>query len=309
MKRSLLLASLSAFALTAGASAADLPRRTAAPVAPAASSGIDAFASVAAGYNWGKFSGGGESVNVDGLHLSGRATFAAPLSGAFGFQADGTIDRNVYGISSLLSEGSSDLIRTSADVAAHLFVRNKTGLLGAIVQGGVTEFNTGILSDRRFYGGLEGQYFLGNTTLYGQAVYHNANFGFLSQDVTADGYTVSGQIRHFLTPNAMIALKAGYESVEATFSDANIRHTAWLVGVKGEYRFTNVPVSSFVDIDYRDGRFNVGPIKETETRAMVGLKYNFGSTSLFDRDRNGASLDPVRPLRAIVPLVVGFGPS
>ena len=294
-----LLASVLVCAFTTASFAADLPSRKQAAV-PAASVGIDAFASIGIGYNWGSLS----QVDANGLSLSGRATFAAPIAGLIAFQADGVVDRNAYDIALLGT--SVKLVRTSGDVAGHLFMRNSSGLIGAIGQAGASEYNTGIMSDRRYFLGLEGQYFLGNTTLYGQAVYQNANVGVpigSTLGISADGVSLLGQIRHFLTPNAMVALKGGYESIETGTIESlgKLRHTAWMVGAKGEYRFEASPVSAFLDVDYRQGKFNVVNSKETETRAMVGVKYSFGSTTLFDRDRSGASLDPIRSLRAIVP--------
>ncbi len=294
--------------------AADLPSKKSAPTPPVFS-GIDAFGSVAAGYNWGNFSAPGSSLDANGMNLAGRATFSAPVSGLIGFQADGTLDRNVNKLPGAMLGGDKDtnLIRTTGDLAAHVYLRNSTGLIGVIGQASASELNIGFLSDRRYFAGLEGQYFIGNTTLYAQAAYQNANFGFTtgmfgggssSLGLSADGVTVLGQVRHFLTPNAMIALKGGYEVVETTtdLGGGSLRHSAWMVGAKGEYRFDKSPVSAFVDVDYRKGEFNTGGSKESETRGMLGLKYSFGSTTLIERDRNGASLDPIRSLKAILPI-------
>ena len=301
---------LSALTLTS-AVAADLPSKKPAP-APVVSSGIDAYASFAAGYNFGNMSIGGIGTDANGLNLAGRATFAAPISGGFGFQADGNFERSVNN-KILAGMGSdADLVRNTGDVAGHLYMRNSTGLVGVIGQASVSEINLGILSDRRYYGGLEAQYYLGNVTLYGQAAYQNANFGTFDFGggggigLGAQGANLMGQVRYFMTPNAMLALKGAYETIETDSMDGvTLRHNSWLVGLRGEYRFDQSPISAFADIDYRSGEFNTAGSKEHETRAMLGLKYNFGSKTLLDRDRNGASLDPVRSLKAILPLA-GF---
>ena len=112
------------------------------------------------------------------------------------------------------------------------------------------------------------------------------------------------QLRYFVTPNAMLALKGGYESLRTdVINSHHLKLNAWSVGLRGEYRFDQMPISAFADLDYRKGELNVGSRKETETRAMLGLKYSFGSKTLIDRDRNGASLDPVRSLKAIFPVI------
>ncbi|MDB5596188.1 MAG: hypothetical protein JWM36_3149 [Hyphomicrobiales bacterium] len=286
-----------------GASAADLPSRVLAPAPYAAVVPFDAFGALSVGYNWATISQGGFSTDANGIDMSARATFAAPVFERFGFQADGEFNRNVYKIST----GLGDLKRNSADLAGHAFWRDSSvGLLGVIAQAVSNESSLGILSDRRYFLGAEGQYFIGNVTLYGQAAYENANFGLpLASGVTADGVIVAAQARYFATPNWSVALKGSYESIKASFVGNNINHKGWLVGAQTDYRFDNTPYSVFATADYRDGKFSNNGGKDHETRVMLGGKLNFGSKTLFERDRSGASLDPIRSLQAVIPLVGG----
>jgi hypothetical protein len=71
-----------------------------------------------------------------------------------------------------------------------------------------------------------------------------------------------------------------------------------------DYRFDNTPYSVFASADYRDGKFDNNGGKDHETRVMVGGKLNFGSKTLFERDRSGASLDPIRSLQAVIPFAI-----
>ena len=63
-----------------------------------------------------------------------------------------------------------------------------------------------------------------------------------------------------------------------------------------EYRLASVPVSVFGDLSYAhkksEGSGVPFTLTEQDTRAMVGFKYNFGTRTLIERDRAGASLDP-----------------
>ncbi|MDB5651853.1 MAG: hypothetical protein JWL62_3373 [Hyphomicrobiales bacterium] len=278
-----------------GASAADLPSRVAAYAPAPLATPFDAFGALSVGYNWANISQNGLSSSANGLDLNARATFEVPVFERFGFQADGVFNRAVYKIT------NTELKRNSADLAGHAFWRDSSvGLLGVIVQGTSNESSLGILSDRRYFAGAEAQYFIGNVTLYGQAAYENVNFGVPSPSgVSADGYILAGQARYFATANWAIALKGSYESIKANLD--GISHKGWLVGAQTDYRFANTHYSVFASVDYRDGKFNNNGGKDHETRAMIGAKLNFGSKTLFERDRSGASLDPIRSLQAVIP--------
>ena len=78
---------------------------------------------------------------------------------------------------------------------------------------------------------------------------------------------------------------------------------SWRLGARAEYRFDATPISLFGDVSHRwtDVKPDIisATYKEHETRAMVGIKLNFGSKTLFERDRSGASLDPIKPMNLI----------
>lgn len=300
--KKILLSATALTALSVSALAADLPARGAPVMQPVGVSSFDAFGSLAAGYNWGAISAPGVTLNTDGLNLGARATFAAPISGNFGFQADGQYERSAYTLQNL------NLTKNTGDLAGHVFWRDSSvGLLGVIAQASTTETSLGFVSDRRYFLGAEGQYFINNVTLYGQIAYENVNFGFPAlsgNGVSGDGLIVAGQLRYFVSANLMLALKGSYETVSTSDLGNDLRHTGWLIGAKTEYRLNDSPISAFAEIDYRGGKFNVADVKDHETRLMVGAKFNFGSKTLFERDRSGASLDPLRSLKAVVPAVI-----
>ncbi|MDB5570517.1 MAG: hypothetical protein JWN93_1700 [Hyphomicrobiales bacterium] len=287
MKNGLLASALCL--VSAGAVAADLPARAPAMAPAPVANSFDAFGSLSLGYNqWNE----GEH-KPDGLNLNARATFAAPLMGNFGFQADGVFARSVY------ADSDEEVKNHSSALTGHVFMRDSSvGLVGVIAQ--AVSNNSSYSSSREYYLGAEAQYFLGPVTLYGQAAYQNYSFPFYPSSIAADGWVVAGQARMFATPNWMFALKASYSALSSEQIDGfGIDHSAWLVGVKSEYRFDASPISAFAELDYRSGKFKVAgnaDFVEKETRAMVGVKWNFGTQTLIQRDRSGASLDPIKSL-------------
>ena len=275
---------------------------------------FDGFGSISMGYNsldegsWTYDcdectpSSGDGTGKADGLDIDVRVSAAVPLSQDFGAQVDGEFTRTVY----KLPAGFSDKINDST-IAAHGFWRNPDkGLAGLIVQrtSSNTNWNDGIAT---YYIGGEGQFYAGNFTVYGQVVYG-------TEDATPEeGNGVNGalQLRYFPQPNLMVALRGGYENIKMK-PNSNYgccwKDTVetWAIGAKGEYRLNNSRVSLLADIDYRDikekNRYDDPPYwtewngKYHDVRAMVGVKLNFGASTLLERDRSGASLDPVRPL-------------
>ena len=292
------LSAVALCALSSAALAADLPSRKAPAVEPVFAS-FDAFASVAVGYNWTTGKNYNESRDFNGLEVKARGTFYAPIAGTgFGFQADGQYERSANNG----GEGYGDLVTNTGLLAAHAFARNATGLVGVIGQANSTSDNFGgDTQNRRYFIGAEGQYFLGAVTLYGQVAYQDYSIiNTTNVDVGGTGFNLAGQVRYFATPDLMLALKADYEKLNGTGEANGIDVSSWRVGGRAEYRFAATPISAFGDLSYRSSEVSYNSTyKENETRALVGLKLNFGSKTLFERDRSGASLDPIDAMRVV----------
>ena len=314
MKKSL-LAAIALTSFSAHVFAADVPSRrpVEAPVAPAQVP-FDAFLSVGAGYSWATGKIDGESVNANGLSLESRASFFAPISGSIGFQADGLYERasNKIPTEGLFGIDSVNIVRNTGTLAGHIFTRNSSGLIGVFAQGSSTTDNVIGLTgqNRRYVFGVEGQYFLGNTTLYGQVGYQNMSIADVA-DVSANsnGFNLAGQVRHFVAPNFMVALKVDYEKLNGSDLFDQVNQSSWRVGIRPEYRLEASPLSVFADLSHRRSELsgaNAPDYTETETRGMIGLKVNFGAKTLFERDRSGASLDPIKPHQMVAPLVAAF---
>lgn len=308
------------------------------PTAAMASDGnaYDGFASFSAGYNsldagsWsnesGNFQGstnsssGNNNGKADGLDLEARASAAVPLGGAFAAQIDGVFSRTGYKWSTC--EGCNTQHVNESTLAVHAFKRNpKKGLVGLIGQRTSQDWSGGPALVTYYVGG-ESQAFLGRVTAVGQLTYVIGDTnGYYSQD----GVNVAMQLRYFPKDNLMFAVRGGHEQLIARpgsnsgyncpdycFRD---KSTGWEVGGKAEYRLPKSRLSFLADVDYRDlsnrndyrdypNYWSSYQNKYSDIRAMVGVKLNFGSGTLFERDRSGASLDPVR---AISDNMFGFG--
>ncbi len=316
MKKNVFLGAVFAAPLMAGAAfAADLP-----PVyeeAPAAyvTSQWDAFISAKVGYSWfdsdSDVTGPGEGYDADDWGFEARSSGAYTWANGIGFQGDLLFAWQNLG--ELSGEGETiSFDSKSADAAAHLFFRQPDSwLVGVFAQYGVTslDFDFLGLDIDRGYLGLEGQAYLGAFTLYAQGGYATADFGgYLGGPgggVDGDGFFLNGQVRWFAAPNWMIAGVAGYQTLEfdgvGGLGGGGGDIDVWNVGLNTEYRLDNSPISLTLSYDYSNTDFG-GGFETDENRVMAGIKLNLGTQTLIERDRAGASLDPVRPAT----MVLGF---
>lgn len=301
-----------ALMLASTASAADLKRATAPMPTVAPATVFDAYVSLAAGYSWGDPSD--IPVDNDGGRVEGRGSFSYNFAPTYGFQGDAVFGHDWAKFS---GAGGSDLKDSTTDItlATHLFWRDpRAGALGLLAQ--YTSMKTkyddffgpsGISFDTDNYLiGLEGQYFIGNASLYGQVAYHYADASYVFASGNGDGFAAVAQARYFATPDWLIALKGGYDRVSLDLGGGDLTQSTWLVGLKTEYKIAGGPFSFFGDVTYSDSKFDIdgfGTYSDRETRAMAGFKYNFSTPSLIDRDRAGASFDPIELRGRMFPLI------
>jgi len=249
-----------------------------------------------------------------GLDLEFRASAAVPLNSRIAAQVDGVYSRTAYDNNS----GETDvpiLKRNQDTIALHAFWRKPSErLLGVIGQ------HTGFTGNGRggasvYYIGGEHQEYIDRMTIYSQVAYVSADS--VTEDI--NGVNASVQFRYFPKDNTMYALKVSYERLtnkpewqasDCTDDCVDQNYKTWMIGGKMERRLANSRLSFLVDADYRilDSRLHRIYIADTfsteqsikgksgDLRFTIGLKLNFGSGTLFSRDRSGASLDPIRPL-------------
>ena len=178
--------------------------------------------------------------------------------------------------------------RFSGVVGGHVDWRSSSHAVGAFL--GFTGANTLYYCGANIgaLGGLEGQAYLGMTTLYGQAGYggqfNDADCGMLDKY-----WFVRGVVRHFINPDLKIEGEVAYaagESQDQGSPPPSLNLLTW--GVSVEKRVTGSPFSYHAA--YAGDHLN-GPYAVTQHTFLVGAKMNFGTGTLFDNDRQGATFD------------------
>lgn len=151
---------------------------------------------------------------------------------------------------------------------AHLFTRNDSYLFGGFV--GLSD---GDGSDTAYTVGLEAQKYLETVTLAGVLAYGD------SDDNQGDGvWGLGGEVRYFATDNFRLSGGLGYADADGEGLVS--------IGLGGEYQFETAPISVYAN--YARSEFEDSDLS-TDT-ISVGVRYNFGGTTLKSRDRQGASL-------------------
>lgn len=253
----------------------------------------------------------GTGGKADGLDLEARASVAVPLGGRFAAQVDGVFARTNYKQSDC--SGCSIGHLNTSTVAVHAFTRNPGhALVGVIVQRSSQDWNWGGGETTYYFGG-EGQLHFGQASVTGQVAYGTLDGpSWRSQS----GVNAALQLRVFPKDNLGLALRGGYERLTQkpggdsyNCPDYCYHNTmkAWEFGGKAEYRLPSSRLSLLADVDYRDLKYHhsyidkpnwwsEGQAKFSDIRMLVGIKINFGAGSLRERDRSGASLDPLRSI-------------
>ncbi len=205
---------------------------------------------------------------------------------------------------------------TTIDLAGHGFYRNDKFLLGFFGQYkqpklrnkdiSADAYSSVFSSDQVFFGG-EAQGYFGDFTLTGQL----ARQEFINQPSYTD---VSGNIlfkhgnvatlkaNYFLNDNWKVTAGYSYNSVDMKYDyGLNNSNDTHKFSLSTEYRLAKYPISFYGDFIHNKFNFsypcssdctNISSNLKTDA-LFVGIKYNFGLDSLKERDRSGASLDPI----------------
>ena len=238
------------------------------------------------------------NINSTDFNLRASASYTAPNN--FGGQVDG-----VYSKRSL---GRADV--STADIAGHLFYRNDKFLVGGFAQYRNPDFNytsndissdlyvnvlaNSFISEQVFWG-AEGQVFLGDVTVYGQAgkqTFVNQH-DISGQKILDDGYFANIKARYFIKDNWKA--DAGYVYSKSNLNSGGFEGensaNQYTLSLATEYRLTDSPVSLYALYNYNQA--SIGSFNVDSDQLFAGVKFNFGSNSLKIRDRSGASLDPL----------------
>lgn len=190
----------------------------------------------------------------------------------------------------------------AAQFGLHLSWRDPSSyLFGIFGGGGVANVNDDE-SERGYMAGGEGQFYLGNTTFYGQAGYFDTEGN--DDETLVDAFFVRGVVRHFFDPDSMVSAEVLYgagDNTESTPDDIDV--VGW--EVMYQRRLASMGAGALFGFIAYDGHYMMqeddpGGTEEnlTEHVIKVGLSFMFGPSSLQENDRRGATLDlPLDMLR------------
>ena len=212
----------------------------------------------------------------DNIHTGGGAgRVNIPFAQQWNVQLDGTYDR-------LWEDGD---FLDGLGGAVHAYYRDPQ------------RFAVGLFATYKRYGnnfsddvhdytvGPEAQAYFGNLTLYGQAYYGKIDDGF---DNVAE-WGVRGVARYFVQPNLRFDGEIAFNRVGEDFADFDTISFA----AQAMYRFEGTPWSLFGRYQY--DRTSIESETISTNKYLIGLRASFGSGTLFDEDRNSATMDTYRP--------------
>lgn len=135
--------------------------------------------------------------------------------------------------------------------------------------------------------GPEAQVYFDKVTLYGQ-VY----LGQLRSTASSEKYNtwgVRGVARYYVQPNMRLSAEAAYFKVDLDSAANSVALAA-----QSDYRFDNSPVSVFGRYQFEHFYLSNSSFAFDSHKLLVGLRLSFGSGTLLDEDRAGATMDTFR---------------
>jgi hypothetical protein len=242
------------------------------------------------GYSWYTNSDGNANgiEETDSALIGGAARVSVPWSANFSTQ----FDLESSGV--LGSYGSDEDQYSSSVVAAvHASFRQPENYLVGLFGGGGLAIAADEETGNLWFAGVEGQAYLGDFTLYGQAGYLDSiEADGDDSDTFHNAYFARAAGRYFFTPNSMLQGEVSYARGKQDTGggyDMNI----WGWGARYEQGLETMPISLFVA--YEGAHYDNGSGGDTgsfiEHTGLVGAKFRFGPNSLKENDRLGATLD------------------
>lgn len=204
-----------------------------------------------------------DNDNDDAQEYALNGAVAFPLSGSWGVQLDATA-------ATIDSDADNE---DSFGGTAHVFHRTSSALIGAFVGASDTDDVTA------YGGGVEGDLYLANWTLAGRVSYSTDD-----SDVDSDTWAIEARGTYFINDSFTVGGGIGYADTSVDVAGVDDFSSTYF-GVDAEYQLATAPISFFGGASY------VEPDEGDETTAVqVGVRWNWNTDSLRDRDRSGASL-------------------
>lgn len=231
--------------------------------------------------------------------IEGAARASIPFLDNFAAQVD------IGGLANFTSrvENGENNLQTDFHGGLHLNYRD-IDCFSAGVFTSIGSVNGGDDENATYYSvGGETQFYLGNTTLYSQWGYFNADDED-EDDVMSNGWLVRQQIRHFFTNRDRV--QVGFQFMEGNERASNVEYDAWGWETRYDHQFDGTPITAF--LGYKGAKVSeydpvLGARDEdvTEHIAFVGIGFVFGFNGTLDllgNDRRGATYslpDVARP--------------
>jgi opacity protein-like surface antigen len=206
----------------------------------------------------------------------GTARVNIPFAQRWNIQIDGTYDRVWDSFNRTDGIGG----------AVHAYYRDPN-LFAAGLFASIKDFGGDIEGVYDYAGGPEAQVYFGNLTLYGQAYYGKDHVGDFIDDL--DEWGVRGVARYFVRKNLRLDAEIAYNVTDA----GSVSFDTVGMSVQAMYRFDATPWSVFGR--YQFDRLTIESNDIDTNKFLIGIRASFGSDSLFDEDRNGATMDTYHP--------------
>ena len=251
---------------------------------------------------YGSSSGDAEFEDDTTQFVSGvLGRLSLPLGENLSVQMDGELE---YSSTALIDSPQDDLLQSSFLFGGHLSWRNpETGLFGAFASfGGGEHDNDGYSADNNFFAvGGEGQIYLDNLTFYVQGGHIDGGYPSVdnaNSDALRDAFFGRGVARWFITPDSRFQAEFAY--VDGTTDGGGDVSGMTIVewGARYDMVIPGLPIlgDSNVFVGYRGAHFdkdNSGgdPGEFVDHLVMVGFTHRFGTQTIQETDRYGATLD------------------
>ncbi len=220
-------------------------------------------------YNWPSVTGWGR-VNI-------------PYNDRVNLQLEFFGDGSLYG-----SGGEGSIGVGNVGAGAHINWRDsKEGLLGIFGATGRV-WDTYYYSTPVFMAGLEGQYYCGQWTFYGQA-------GYMDSDTSSYSLQNAGFVRALVSyyPSPKLKMSAGVEYMAGDYENT-YNATAWAWEASGEYWFgKSVPIAVTLKYRGRDSTidYSSSPSELNSNAVTGGISIFFGGGDIEEADREGNSTE------------------
>lgn len=229
-----------------------------------------------------------------------------PLGDNLSLQMDGELE---YSSTALTDEKQDDLFQHSFLFGGHLSWRDpETALFGGFASFGSGDHDDDNDGNDRFdfYAvGAEAQFYMDDLTFYVQGGYIDgatrASVAIIDDDSLRDAFFGRGVVRWFLNQDSRVQLEFAY--VDGTIDNDETGSDMTIVewGARYDTVIPGLPIlgDSNVFVGYRGAHYEkvggeFGPVENAEFVdhiIMVGFTHRFGTQSIKDTDRYGATLD------------------